>query len=120
MNDPSVSRPRLTMSLLEEHYYTLPRRRPVVCRLWRMRPSSPPVSKSVTYAVGVESASERYLYCIGEDEARARALIRRIVENELEPIHLGNVVEDYLWEAEHGPVTDTPQSEAPSAAQTVR
>ncbi len=111
MNEPSVSRPRLTMSLLEEHYYSLPLRRPVVCRLWHMRPSPQSPAKTVSYAVGLESPTERYLYCIGEDESQARALIRRIVENELEPIHLGNVVEDYLWEVEHGPVTETPEPE---------
>ena len=111
MNELSVSRPRLIMSLLEEHYYCLPRR-PVVCRLWRMRPSPPSPVKGHTFAVGLESPRERYLYCVGADLPGARALVRRIVENELEPIHLGNVVEDYLWELEHGAVSKASEDEA--------
>jgi hypothetical protein len=101
MNESPVTHPGLAMSLLEEHYYCEPDRLPVVCRLWRLRTPSPS-AHAITYAVGLESLTKRYVYCVGRDESSARALVRRITENRLDPIHLGNVVADYLWEAEHG------------------
>lgn len=102
--------PRLIMTLLDQRYYCAAPRRPVVCRLWRMRPDPKSVadtgqgsgdrgsSVAVTYAIGMESTAERYLYCVDSDEARARALFGRIAEGKLSPIHLGDVVEDHLWE----------------------
>ena len=94
--------PRLVMTLLEERYYCVPHNRPVVCRLWRMRTA--PLSKALaertefTYAIGMESSTRRYLYCIGTDEAKSRDLYDRIVRGELSPIHLRDVVTDFLWD----------------------
>ena len=51
-----------------------------------------------TYAIGMESPTERYLYCVGIHEEDARALFSRITEGELSPVHLGDVVADLLWE----------------------
>lgn len=102
--------PRLVMTFLDQRYYCAAPRHPVVCRLWRMRPDSKDApdrgqgsggveaAVAVTYAIGMESPTERYLYCVDSDEARARALFDRIVEGRLSPIHLGDVVEDHLWE----------------------
>lgn len=108
MSDSSSPRPRLLLCLLDECYYCVTPHRPVVCRLWRMRPAKPPAtggetSAAPTYAIGMESASERYLYCVGTDEAEVRALYRRVVEGELDPVHLGEVVEDFLWAKTHLP-----------------
>ena len=91
--------PRLRMTLLDERYYDEAPRRPAVCRLWRMRPASPAVG-GVRYAIGMESLTRRYLYCVGEDESAARLLFERITEGRLSPVHLGDVVEDFLWETE--------------------
>lgn len=100
--------PRLRMTLLDERYYEEVIRpfaggrsavgRPVICRLWRMVTAvRPPV-----YALGMESPVARYLYCVGEDESAARRLLDRIAEGELSPLHLGDVVTDFLWEAGQG------------------
>ena len=91
---------RLRMSLLAERYYEEAPRCPVVCRLWRMRPDLP-VEGTAVYAMGMESPSGRYLYCVGEDETAARGLFERITAGRLSPLHLGDVVEDFLWEQSH-------------------
>ena len=91
---------RLRMSLLAERYYEEAPRCPVVCRLWRMRPDLP-VEGTAVYAMGMESPSGRYLYCVGEDETAARGLFERITAGRLSPHHLGDVVEDFLWEQSH-------------------
>lgn len=95
-------RSRLVMSLLEERYYRVTPQCPVVCRLWAMRPSEegdrPLPSPIPTYAIGMESPTERYLYCVGIHEEDARALFSRVTEGELSPVHLGDVVADLLWE----------------------
>ena len=92
--------PRLLMTQLDERYYDEAPRRPVVCRLWRMRPDLP-VEGTAVYAIGMESPSGRYLYCVGEDETAARGLFERITAGSLSPHHLGDVVEDFLWEQSH-------------------
>ena len=94
-----ASRPRLLMTLLDERYYEEAPAGPVVCRLWRMRPVSPTEGR-VCYALGMESPSRRYLYCIGEDEAAARCLLTRVASGRLSPVHFRAVVEDFLWEEE--------------------
>lgn len=96
-----VSRPRLIMTLLDERYYEEAPTRPVVCRLWRMRSASPTEGR-VCYALGMESPVRRYLYYVGENEAAVRGLLAQVAEGRLSPLHLGEVVEDFLWEAEHG------------------
>lgn len=98
MNQSSTQCPRLAMSLLEEHYYCAPCRRPVVCRLWRMYTRPHTSVQSVAYSVGLESITKRYLYYVGTDEASARSLVRRIARNKLDPIHLSDVIADYIWE----------------------
>ena len=100
MNQSPAKRPRLAMSLLEEHYYCAARRRPVVCRLWRMYSRPLTAVHAVAYSVGLESFTKRYLYYVGTDESSARALVRRIARNKLDPIHLSDVIADYIWEAE--------------------
>ncbi len=112
MNELSVKRPHLRMSLLEEHHYRESHRRPVVCRLWRLRTFPQHPTQDVTYAIGLESVNRRYLYCIGQDEASARALVKRIAECRLSPLHFGNVVEDYLWEQQHASAARTSETEA--------
>ena len=89
--------PRLLMTQLDERYYDEAPRRPVVCRLWRLCPA-PPVEGSAVYAIGMESPAKRYLYCVGHDETAARRLWESMVEARLSPVHLGDVVEDFLWE----------------------
>ena len=79
---------RLRMSLLAERYYEEAPRCPVVCRLWRMRPDLP-VEGTAVYALGMESPSGRYLYCVGEDEVAARGGFGRITAGRLSPHHLG-------------------------------
>ena len=96
-------RPRLLMTLLDERYYEESTHRPVVCRLWRMR--SQTSEGRAHYAVGMESLTRRYLYCVGSDEAAARRLFGSIVEGKLSPLHLREVVEDFLWEAERGEIS---------------
>ena len=95
-------RSRLVMSLLEERYYRVTPQCPVVCRLWSMRPAEggdrPLPSPIPAYAIGMESPTERYLYCVGIHEEDARALFSRVTEGELSPVHLGDVVADFLWE----------------------
>ena len=93
-----VPRPRLLMTLMDERYYEDSANHPVVCRLWRMRPQAS--EGRAHYAVGMESLTRRYLYCVGEDESAARRLFGNIVEGRLSPIHLREVVEDFLWEEE--------------------
>lgn len=104
-----MSCPRLLMTLLDERYYEEAPTRPVVCRLWRMRPVSPAEGR-VCYALGMESPSRRYLYYIGEDEAAARLLLSQVTNGRLSPAHFRDVVEDFLWEAE--------QEDGTRAAQT--
>jgi hypothetical protein len=89
--------PRLLMTRLDERYYDEAPRQPVVCRLWRLCPA-PPVEGTAIYAIGMESPVKRYLYCVGQDEAAARRLWESMVEARLSPVHLGDVVEDFLWE----------------------
>jgi hypothetical protein len=98
--DANRSCPCLVMTLLEERFYPLTRTRPVVCRFWRMRAvkGRAGVEIPVTYAIGMEGMTERYLYCVGRDEGEAYALFGRIVEGRLSPLHLGDVVEDFHWE----------------------
>ena len=96
-----MSCPRLLMTLLDERYYEEAPTRPVVCRLWRMR-SAFPAEGRVCYALGMESLSRRYLYYVGENEAAVRGLFARVAEGRLSPIHFRAVVEDFLWELEHG------------------
>ena len=93
--------PCLLLTLLDERYYEESPGHPVVCRLWRMRPQASHRG-SVCYAVGMESPNRRYLYCVGGDETAARRLLRIAAEERLSPIHLKDVVEDFLWEAEQG------------------
>jgi len=52
----------------------------------------------LAYAIGMESPAKRYLYCVGHDETAARRLWESMVEARLSPVHLGDVVEDFLWE----------------------
>ena len=111
MNESPVKHPRLTMSLLEEHHYCETHHLPVVCRLWRMRASPQLPVQTATYAVGLESPSRRYLYCIGKNEASARALVKRITECKLSPLHFESVVADYLWEQENGSPSETAETE---------
>ena len=92
-----MPRPCLLMTLLDERYYEEAPDHSVVCLLWRMRPKSSD-GGFVCYAVGMESPTRRYLYRIGEDESAARRLFESIVEGRLSPVHLGEVVEDFLWE----------------------
>lgn len=93
---------RLVMSLLKEGYYRVTPECPVVCRLWLMRPaedeSHPIPPAPPTYAIGMESPAERYLYCVGTCEEDVLALFARITEGELAPVHLGDAVADFLWE----------------------
>lgn len=89
--------PRLLMTRLDERYYDEAPRQPVVCRLWRLCPA-PPVEGTAIYAIGMESPVKRYLYCVGQDEDAARRLWESMVEARLSPVHLGDVVEDFLWE----------------------
>ena len=96
-----MSCPRLLMTLLDERYYEEAPTRPVVCRLWRMRSASTTKGR-VCYALGMESLSRRYLYYVGENEAAVRGLFARVAEGRLSPIHFRAVVEDFLWELEHG------------------
>ena len=91
-------RPCLLMTLLDERYYEESPRHPVVCRLWRMRPKSS--EGRVHFAIGMESLTRRYLYCVGRDESAVRRLFGSVVEGRLSPVHLGEVVEDFLWEVE--------------------
>ena len=93
-------RPCLLMTMLDERYYEESPRHPVVCRLWRMRSRSS--EGRCHFAIGMESPTRRYLYCVGEDESAARRLFESMVAGRLSPIHLGEVVEDFLWEAEQG------------------
>ncbi|MBP3667691.1 MAG: hypothetical protein J6K29_11665 [Clostridia bacterium] len=104
--------PRLILRLLEQRAYRLTRTRPVVCRLWQMRVGQP-ADRSPQYAIGMETLTSRYLYCVGGDETGARALLARIAEGRLHPIHLGDVVEDYLWELENDGKTEGEFSESP-------
>ena len=90
--------PRLTMRLLDERAYSVSRKRPVVCRLWKMTARSPSPVTAPVYAIGMETMTERYLYCVGSHEESVRALFERVTAGKLAPIHLGDVVEDYLWE----------------------
>ena len=110
-----ASRPRLLMTLLDERYYEEAPASPVVCRLWRMRPVFPTEGR-VCYALGMESPSRRYLYCIGEDEAAARRLLSRVVNGRLSPVHLREIVEDFLWEAEE---SDSSCREPAAAVETL-
>lgn len=100
--DANRSCPCLVMTLLEERFYPLTRTRPVVCRFWRMRAVKGRAGAEipVTYAIGMEGMTERYLYCVGRDEGEAYALFGRIVEGRLSPLHLGDVVADFHWEQE--------------------
>ena len=92
--------PRLLMTQLDERYYDEVPRHPVVCRLWRLCPA-PPVEGTPIYAIGMESPSKRYLYCVGHDETAARRLWESMAEARLSPVHLGDVVADFLWEQGH-------------------
>ena len=101
MNEPSSPLLRLSMVLLEERAYCISRKRPVICRLWRMRTGSLSPVRAVGYSIGLESLTKRYLYYVGTDEASARSLARRIAHGKLNPIHLSDVIADYIWEAEN-------------------
>ena len=90
--------PCLLMTLLDECYYEESPCHPVACRLWRMR--SKTAEGRVHFAIGMESPTRRYLYWVGESESSARRLFASMVEGKLSPIHLGEVVEDFLWEVE--------------------
>lgn len=91
--------PRLTMRLLDERVYSVSRKRPVVCRLWKMTARPPcPAAAAPVYAIGMETLTERCLYCVGSHEESVRALFARVTAGKLAPLHLGDVVEDYLWE----------------------
>ena len=90
--------PCLLMTLLDERYYEDFPNHPVVCRLWRMRSRSS--EGFPRFAIGMESPTRRYLYCVGGDENAARRLLQRIAEGRLSPVHLRDVVEDLRWEAE--------------------
>ena len=122
--------PRLRMTLLDERYYEegIPHSaassstagRPVVCRLWRMAAAT----RTPVYALGMESPTKRYLYCVGEDESAARRLLDRIAEGRLSPLHLGDVVDDFLWETRqergevHGAFPETPYEICEDPLQT--
>lgn len=93
--------PRLLMTQLVERYYDEAPRRPVVCCLWRLCPV-PPVEGSAVYAIGMESPTKRYLYCVGSDGEAALRLWENITQGKLSPVHLGDVVEDFLWETGQG------------------
>ena len=90
--------PCLLMTLLDECYYEESPCHPVVCRLWRMRSKS--FEGRQHFAIGMESPSRRYLYLVGEDELAARELFEGVVAGRLSPLHLRDVVEDFLWELE--------------------
>ena len=94
------TRPRLTMRLLDERVYSVSRGKPIVCRLWRMTAKPPSPVATPVYAIGMETMTERYLYCVGPHEESVRALFARVTDGKLSPLHLGDVVEDYLWERE--------------------
>ena len=90
--------PCLLMTLLDECYYEEPPCHPVVCRLWRMRSKYSEGQRH--FAIGMESPSRRYLYLVGEDELAGRELFESVVAGRLSPLHLRDVVEDFLWEVE--------------------
>jgi hypothetical protein len=90
--------PRLTMRLLDERVYSVSRKRPVVCRLWKMTAKPPSPVTAPVYAIGMETLTERCLYCVGSHEESVRALFAGVTAGKLAPLHLGDVVEDYLWE----------------------
>ncbi len=116
-------RPRLIMRLLKERYYCVTRDRPVVCRLWRMCPAAPPSPGGAqapeggrsTYAIGMESATERYLYCVGTDGGAALAFFDHITEGRLSPLHLGDAVEDFLWEQSQSRKSRESEGEIPKS-----
>jgi hypothetical protein len=86
------------MRLLNERVYSVSRKRPVVCRLWKMTAQPPSPVTDPVYAIGMETLTERYLFCVGSHEESVRALFARVTAGKLSPLHLGDVVEDYLWE----------------------
>lgn len=102
------------MRLLNERLYSVTRKTPVVCRLWRMTAEAPsPSAVFPVYAIGLESLTARYLYCVGSREEEARELFARIVGGKLSPVHLADVVEDFLWEQEQGGKETGEISESP-------
>lgn len=103
IHDANRSCPRLVMTLLEERLYPLTSTRSVICRFWRMRAEERAASAAipVTYAIGMETMTERYLYCVGHDGKAARELYVRMIEGRFSPIHLGDVVADFFWEREN-------------------
>ena len=123
-------RPCLRMTLLLERYYEEETDRvavgrsgpgsPVVCRLWRMvaaAQAGQDVARPAMYALGMESPTRRYLYCLGEEEASARRLLETVVAGRLAPLHLRDVVEDYRWEEAGGAREDQVEEFAGSPLQ---
>lgn len=91
---PRTPRPRLTLRLVQEHVYPIPRHGTVRCRLWRMHPDPPRPEIPPAYAVSLEGLGMRRACLLGTDGDSAAAVIRLLVTHTVTPVGLRDVLEE--------------------------
>ena len=83
--------PQLSLRLLCQSGYCIPRCGPVRCRLWRV--GAKPSRGRPAYAVSMDGLGYRRFCILGRDEARARAVFDLLVRNTVTPCALLDVLE---------------------------